>query len=119
MRCGVSDDERVRAGEVRRTLAADAAFAVSFTLIGPPMPASPAPAPLSPLIVPETSGHALGVERVLDRAFGPGRFAKPSERVREFATHRPDLSCVALLDGRVIGICRLYDITIGAAPAIF
>ncbi len=56
---------------------------------------------------------------MLDRAFGPGRFAKPSERVREFALHRPDLSRIALIDGDVIGVCRIYEIEIGEKPALF
>lgn len=73
----------------------------------------------SPLLIAEQAAHAPAVERVLDRAFGPGRFAKPSERVREFARHAFDLSRVAINDGDVVGVCRIYDIAVGGAPALF
>jgi predicted N-acetyltransferase YhbS len=73
----------------------------------------------APLIAPETAADAAAIERVLDRAFGPGRFVKPSERVREFARHDLALSRVARLEGAVLGCCRIYDISIGAAPALF
>jgi predicted N-acetyltransferase YhbS len=71
------------------------------------------------LLIAENASHAAGIERVLDRAFGPGRFAKPSERVREFAVHRPELSRVALVGADVIGVCRIYDISIGDSAALF
>jgi predicted N-acetyltransferase YhbS len=60
--------------------------------------------------------HADAVERVLDRAFGPGRHAKTSERVRERgAQFEPGLSRVALNDaGDVIGVCRIWRVEAGA-----
>jgi predicted N-acetyltransferase YhbS len=64
----------------------------------------------------EAPGDAAAIEAVLDAAFGPGRFAKVSERVRERAVLAPDLSVVALEAGRLIGCCRLYHVAIGAAP---
>jgi predicted N-acetyltransferase YhbS len=59
--------------------------------------------------------HAAAIERVLDRAFGPGRFAKTSERVRERgAVAEPGLSRVAVDDaGVVIGICRIWRVKAG------
>lgn len=75
---------------------------------------------LEPAIVVETPAHAAALERVLDRAFGPGRFAKTSERVRENgARHRLDLSRVALAAGEAIGCCRLHDIAVGVHDALF
>ena len=61
-------------------------------------------------LVAEKPEHAAQIEGVLDRAFGPGRYAKTSERVRELgARHEPGLSRVALNDaGDVIGVCRIY-----------
>ncbi len=61
-------------------------------------------------LIAEKPEHAEGVERVLERAFGPGRFAKTSERVRERgAAFEPSLSRVALNDaGEVIGVCRIW-----------
>lgn len=71
------------------------------------------------MLVAETRSHAPAVERVLDRAFGPGRFAKPSERVREFAHHLAPLSRVAMAGADVLGVCRIYDVSIGARAALF
>ncbi|MBI1186600.1 MAG: GNAT family N-acetyltransferase [Alphaproteobacteria bacterium] len=72
-----------------------------------------------PELVPETPAHAAALDQVLNRAFGPGRFAKTSERVRERgAVHRLDVSRTALLAGTPIGCCRLHDIAIGAEAAL-
>jgi len=64
----------------------------------------------------EKPEYSAAVERVLDRAFGPGRHAKTSERVREHgAVFEPSLSRVALDDaGDVIGVCRIWRIEAGA-----
>lgn len=64
----------------------------------------------------ERPEHAAAIERVLDRAFGPGRHAKTSERVRERgAAAEPWLSRVALDDvGAVIGVCRIWRVEAGA-----
>jgi len=66
-------------------------------------------------IVAEKPEHAALIERVLDRAFGPGRFAKTSERVRERGAHLESaLSRVALDDaGEVIGVCRIWRVKAG------
>lgn len=71
-------------------------------------------------LVAEQPEHAGAIERVLDRAFGPGRFAKTSERVRERgATPEPQLSRVALNDdGEVVGACRVWSARAGA-PVYF
>lgn len=63
----------------------------------------------------EKPEHAADIERVLDRAFGPGRFAKTSERVREQgAVFEPGLSRVALNEaGDVIGVCRISRVRAG------
>lgn len=66
-------------------------------------------------IVAEKPEHAAGIERVVERAFGPGRFAKTSERVRERGVRpEPSLSRVALDDaGAVIGVCRIWRVRAG------
>lgn len=71
-------------------------------------------------LVAEQPEHADAIERVLDRAFGPGRFAKTSERVRErAAAAEPLLSRVALNDaGAVMGVCRIWSARAGA-PVYF
>ncbi|MEZ5995687.1 MAG: N-acetyltransferase [Hyphomonadaceae bacterium] len=64
----------------------------------------------------EKPEHARAIEGVLERAFGPGRFAKTSERVRERgAAFEPALSRVALNEaGDVMGACRIWAVEAGA-----
>lgn len=71
-------------------------------------------------LVAELPEQAEAIERVLGRAFGPGRFAKTSERVRERgAVAEPQLSRVALNDaGAVVGVCRMWSVRAGA-PVYF
>ncbi len=59
----------------------------------------------------------MAVETLVLAAFGPGRFAKTAERLRERAGLVAGF--VAREDGRVIGSVRLWSITIGETPALF
>lgn len=63
----------------------------------------------------ERPEHADAIERVLSRAFGPGRYAKTSERVRERgAVLEPSLTRVALNDaGDLVGLCRIWRAVAG------
>jgi predicted N-acetyltransferase YhbS len=72
-------------------------------------------------LVSERPEHLDAVGQVLDRAFGPGRFAKASERVRERgAVFEPSLSRVALdEEGEAIGCCRIWRVGIGGGQAHF
>lgn len=75
---------------------------------------------MSIALVPETPEHADALELVLNRAFGPGRFAKTSERVRERgALHRFELSRVALEHDKPVGVCRIYAVRAGETPILF
>ena len=67
-------------------------------------------------IVAETPADAQGVEALVLGAFGPGRFAKTAERLREGST--PVAGFVAREGGRVIGSVRLWPVTIGETPAL-
>jgi len=67
----------------------------------------------------EVASDAAAIERVCARAFGPGRFAKTSERVREIAELRRDCSMVAVEQDRVLGCCRIWSIRIAEEPAFF
>lgn len=71
-------------------------------------------------LIAERAEHAADIERVLDRAFGPGRHAKTSERVRERgARFERSLSRVAINDaGDVIGVCRIWTVRAGV-PVFF
>lgn len=77
-------------------------------------------ASMAPTLSAERPEHRDAIERVLDRAFGPGRFAKTSERVRERgAEFEPALTRVALTQaGEVIGVCRIWRAEAGA-PVYF
>lgn len=73
-------------------------------------------------IIPETPDqHAAAIEALYDRTFGPGHFAKTAERLREGNTSLPEINRVAVSDGRVIGVCRVWPIIVGAAntPSVF
>jgi predicted N-acetyltransferase YhbS len=59
------------------------------------------------------------IEALLDRAFGPGRYVKSSERVREFAEFAPELSFLAWDDGRLAGVVRLWRVQVGGVSAAF
>lgn len=76
---------------------------------------------MAPRLVSEHPEHETGIERVLERAFGPGRFAKSSERVRERgAVLARDLSRVALNEaGEIVGVCRLWRVRAGETPILF
>ncbi|WP_300161898.1 N-acetyltransferase [Bradyrhizobium sp.] len=54
-------------------------------------------------------------EELLDAAFGPGRFAKSSERLREGRVPARGLAFTALDGKRLIGTLRLWPVTAGAA----
>lgn len=71
------------------------------------------------LLRTEQPADAPAVEALVDRAFGPGRFTKVSERVREFAPFRRDLSVCALSGGTLVGSVRMWDVRIGGLAAIF
>lgn len=71
------------------------------------------------VLVQDHPRYDAEIEQVLDAAFGPGRFSKVSERVREFAELNRHLSIIATMDLKVIGCCRIYRISIGDTPALF
>ena len=65
----------------------------------------------------ETPADARAVEAIVLAAFGPGRFAKTAERLREKAGI--DAGFVVREEGRVIGSVRLWRILVGETPALF
>ena len=69
-------------------------------------------------ILPETADDALEIERLYERTFGPGRFAKSAYRLRERMAHRPELSFTARIGTLLVGSVRLTPIRIGATPAL-
>jgi predicted N-acetyltransferase YhbS len=79
-------------------------------------PSAPSPA-LS--LKPEQPQDCAAVEALLDHAFGPGRFTKVSERVRELADFAPDLSLCAWEDGKLLGVVRMWRVRVGGQPVVF
>jgi predicted N-acetyltransferase YhbS len=79
----------------------------------------PASADLPLRVQSERPQDAPAVEALLDHAFGPGRFVKSSERVREIARFRPDLSFCAFEGERLVGTVRQHQARVGATPLIF
>ena len=66
-------------------------------------------------IIPEDPAkHAGAIEALYDATFGPGHFAKTAERLREGNSSLPDITRVAVLDGKeVVGVCRIWPIRVG------
>jgi predicted N-acetyltransferase YhbS len=58
------------------------------------------------------------VEQVILRAFGPGRYAKAAERLREGRAPLRELSVVAWDGDDIIGCVRLWAVTIAGTPAV-
>lgn len=67
----------------------------------------------------ETPDDAEAIEDLLGRAFGPGRFVKSSERVREFAEFRPDLSFCAWDGPALVGSVRNWLVRVGDTQLVF
>ena len=73
---------------------------------------------LSLTILPETADDAVPIERLHERTFGPGRYAKSAYRLRERMGHRLNLSFTARIGTLLIGSVRLSPICIGKAKAL-
>jgi predicted N-acetyltransferase YhbS len=58
----------------------------------------------------EQPGDAAVVDALVAQAFGPGRYAKTAERLREGSSPIPGLSLVAREDGQVVGTVRLWPV---------
>jgi len=82
------------------------------------MTALAAPSTHATVISPERARDAPLVEGLIDRAFGPGRYAKAAERLREGARPLLSLSFVAWRGGEAVGCVRLWSVRIGETPAL-
>src|SRR6476619_1386757 len=69
-------------------------------------------------VLPETAADAPAVERLHERTFGPGRFARTAFRIREGRAHTLDLSFTARIGTLMVGSVRLTPICIGETPAL-
>ncbi len=64
----------------------------------------------------ESAEHGDAIEALYDDAFGPGRFAKSAERLREGNTAIPEASLVAVDGLGLTGVVRLWPVLAGGKP---
>ena len=69
-------------------------------------------------ILPETEGDAPAIERLHERTFGPGRYAKTAYRLREQVAHSLDVSFIARIGTLLVGSVRLSPVRIGETRAL-
>jgi predicted N-acetyltransferase YhbS len=69
-------------------------------------------------ILPQTPGDAMAVERLHERAFGPGRLAKSAYRLREGIGRRPAFAFTARIGTLLVGSVELWPVRIGATAAL-
>src|SRR5262252_8470457 len=69
-------------------------------------------------ILVETPADAIVIERLYERTFGPGRYARTAFRIREGASHVVDLSFTARIGTLLVGSVRLTPIRIGETAAL-
>src|SRR6187402_695769 len=73
---------------------------------------------LSITILPETDDDALAIDRLHERTFGPGRYARTAYRIREGIGHDLALSYTARIGTLLVGSLRLSPVRIGETPAL-
>lgn len=66
----------------------------------------------------EQPADAPAIERLQERAFGPGRYARSAYRLREGVALEPALSFTAHVGTLLVGSNRMTAIAIGGAPAL-
>ena len=69
-------------------------------------------------ILPETPDDALAIDRLHERTFGPGRYARSAYRIREGRNHVLQLSFTARIGTLLVGSVRLTPVCIGEVPAL-
>jgi predicted N-acetyltransferase YhbS len=60
----------------------------------------------------------VSIERLHERAFGPGRFARTAFRLREGAGHLLELSFTSLVGTLLVGSIRMTPVCAGSVPAL-
>jgi predicted N-acetyltransferase YhbS len=73
---------------------------------------------LSVTIRHETARDVDAIERLNERTFGPGRYAKTAYRLREGAGHSLALSFTARIGTLLVGSVRLTPVRVGETPAL-
>src|SRR3954454_18018773 len=73
---------------------------------------------LSLAILPEGADDAQAIDRLHERTFGPGRYARTAYRIREGVAHSLELSFTARIGTLLVGSVRLSPVRIGETPAL-
>lgn len=73
---------------------------------------------LSISILAETPEDAVAIERLHERTFGPGRFVRTAQRIRERREHILGLSFTAWIGTLLVGSVRVTPVRIGPTPAL-
>jgi predicted N-acetyltransferase YhbS len=63
-------------------------------------------------LAPERPVDATAIDKLHERAFGPGRFARTAYRLREGVPARLDLSFVAYVGSMIVGSTRMTPLLI-------
>ena len=66
----------------------------------------------------EAPGDGPAIERLHERTFGPGRYARTAYRLREQVAHSPELSFIARIGTLLVGSIRLSPVRIGETKAL-
>lgn len=73
-------------------------------------------------ILHERPEHAADIEALLDLSFGPGRYAKAAQRLREGNQPIPELCYVAFqgegAERRLVGSLTFWPVNIGGVPGL-
>jgi predicted N-acetyltransferase YhbS len=69
-------------------------------------------------ILPESEADAVAIERLHERTFGPGRYARTAYRLREQVAHRLGLSFTARVGTLLVGSVRLSPVRVGETKAL-
>ena len=72
--------------------------------------------PLS--IAVETAADDHDIDKLHERTFGPGRFARTAFRIREQTPHERALSFTARVGNMLVGSVRLTRVRVGSTPAL-
>lgn len=68
---------------------------------------------------PEAPDDAHAILALTDRAFGPGRYAKAAERLRESNTVLRELSISAWRGQALLGSVRMWPVKVGDGTSVF
>jgi predicted N-acetyltransferase YhbS len=69
-------------------------------------------------ILPEAASDGPAIDRLHERTFGPGRYAKSAYRLREQVAHSLALSFTARVGTLLVGSVRLSPVRVGEAKAL-